>query len=261
MRAALRRRGLLVEAAGSVEARLKLAPRYRDDWYSLLLKYSFRLFLRDLIKNRERARLVDLTRYCNDKTARRYLAFLEKAGIVTRARPGWKLSDLRINSFGPTLEWLVAEILRREFGAVALASVRLCRPSVGGDYDAIAFADGRCLYVEAKSAPPRQLDSIQIKAFVKRVQELAPDMAILLNDTHLRMADKVVPLLERELLNAGVKKRGGRPLRLTRLEGETFHLEAHIFITNSHPDIRANLMSCLSAHWRRGFMSAGGFSL
>lgn len=256
VRAALKLRGLTVEAVGTLEAGLEVDSRFLDEWYHMLLRYSFRLFLRDLIKYRRGARISDLRRYCSGEVVRKYLGYVEQLGLAMKRGRRWRLTDLRVNSFGPTLEWLVAEVMQREFGAFAAAGVRLCRPSVGGDYDTIALVEGRCVYVEAKSAPPRQLDRGQIRAFCRRVRELAPDVAILLNDTHLRMADKLVPLLARELAIAGLGG-AGEGARFERVCGETFHFRESLFVTNSHPDIRANLTSCLALHWRRGFGGRG----
>jgi hypothetical protein len=55
------------------------------------------------------------------------------------------------------------------------------------------------IYIEVKSSAPRNIEQRQIGAFVERVAALAPDMAVLLKDTQLRMLDKLIPALRAEL--------------------------------------------------------------
>ena len=108
-------------------------------------------------------------------------------------------------SFGPTLEWFIAEMFKREFASPALYGVSIKETLSGGDYDVIASWNRRLVYVEAKSSPPRGIEQNEITAFFSRIDELLPDIAILFNDTQLRMKDKLVVMFEEEL-----KRRYGR---------------------------------------------------
>src|SRR5207302_1829795 len=81
-----------------------------------------------------------------------------QAGLEARVgRGAYRLRDARISSFGGTLEWYVAEVLVREFGCAATWGLRIPRATHGGDYDVVACAEGEVIYVETKSAPPRQI--------------------------------------------------------------------------------------------------------
>ena len=73
-------------------------------------------------------RAATLARYASPAVARRYLRFLAGAGLVVRTGRGrFRLAEPRIASFGATLEWYVAELLAREFEAIAYEPSRLER--------------------------------------------------------------------------------------------------------------------------------------
>jgi hypothetical protein len=243
--AALRRRGL--EWNGERDPTPLLVPRgaTRARHYALLGHYSYRLFLRDVLKQRTELRPATLTRYATPAVAARYLRFLAAAGLVTRTGRGrYRLADGRIASFGGTLEWYVAELLAREFGCAATHGLRIPRAPHGGDYDVVACAEGEVLYVEAKSAPPRQIVQGEVAAFLDRVDTLRPDLALFLADTTLRMRDKLVPLFAAEATRRGL------PWVATRLVQETWRVGPEIYLLNAEPDLRRALGACLAAHFR-----------
>jgi hypothetical protein len=211
----------------------------------LLGNYSYRLFLRDVLKHAGDLRLTRLTRYVTSAVAARYLYILVRGGLVVPVGRGrWRLRDARIVSFGGTLEWYVAEVLAREFGCAVAWGLRIPRVPYGGDYDVIACAEGAVLYVETKSAPPRQVTLEQVGAFLDRVDTLHPDLAIFLCDTTLRMQDKLVPFF------AAAARRRAVPSEAARLERETWRVGPEIYLTNSEPNLVHALGVCLAAHFR-----------
>jgi hypothetical protein len=246
VRYALRRRGLRCGPGRHLGAIIPRSARGRDALYELLKRYSFRLFLRDLIHLRRGARPGELTRYCSLPTAQRYLRSLQAIGLVRAARGGRFHLRLRgIHSFGPTLEWFVARALQLEFGIPSAWGLRPDGSGGGGDYDVVGVADGALIYVEVKSSAPRNIEQRQIGAFVERVGALAPDLAILLNDTQLRMLDKLIPALRVELR----RHRLGRGA-VRRVQGEVFSRGDRLFVTNSEPDLIGNLGLCLARFFR-----------
>lgn len=244
VRLALRRRGLAVKGVRQDQCILPAAAAARVEYYQLLRHYSFRLFLRDVIKHRDGFVVDDLVRYCSLASARGYLRWLRAHGLVRRAGARFRLlADAP--SFGPTLEWVVAAILEREYGIPCAWNLRLDGTSGGGDYDVIGFQEGACVYIETKSSPPRNIDAAQVRAFVNRIDTLRPQVAIFLNDTQLRMADKMVPLFRAEL-----RRRLARACRIERVQGELFAIGSRVFIANSDPDLAMNLGVCLARHFR-----------
>ncbi len=243
---ALRRRGVAVVRERH-EGVLLPAPPHRDRWYELLNHYSFRLFLRDLIRLRTGARIEQLSRYCSAEVAAEFVRHLQRLGLA-KIRAGLvSFAGEPPHSFGPTLEWFVAEVVRREFGMQAAWGLRPAKAAGGGDYDVVALADGALWYFEIKSAAPRNIEVAQTRAFVRRLATLAPDAAVFLNDTKLRMLDKLVPAIQQEL-DATLPHFG----QFRRLRGEVFVAADRLFVTNSDPELVANVGTCL-AHflWSR----------
>jgi hypothetical protein len=247
----LRRRGFAVykkEPAGDL---LLPAARHRRTFYAMLHKYSFRLFLRDVVKHQDGFTLEQVTRYATPDVTKAYLEYLVRVRLVRHERGAFRLIRTPVRSFGATLEWYVAEVLRQEYGAEALWGVKFRRPAVGGDYDVLAKLDGSLLYLEVKSSPPKQVTDGEVAAFLDRVQDLAPDLALFLMDTELRMKDKIVPMFEQELA-----RRSAYPPPVVRMERELFEINGRTFIINAKESITANIEAVL-ARWYRNIHAAG----
>jgi hypothetical protein len=245
VRVALRRRGLEWNGERDPTPLLVPAAHARGRHYALLGHYSYRLFLRDVLKHAAMLRTADLTRYATPEVAARYLRFLVRAGLVERTgRGAHRLRDPRIVSFGGTLEWYVAELLAREFGCATAHGLRIAHAAHGGDYDVLGCAEGELIYVETKSAPPRQIVQGEVAAFLDRIDTLRPDVALFLADTTLRMRDKLVPLFAAE---AARRALGWQAVRLER---ETWRVGPEVYLLNADPDLGRNLGVCLAAHFR-----------
>ncbi len=70
---------------------------------------------------------------------------------------------------------------------------------MGGDFDVIAAAEGKLVYLELKSSPPKNLTVAEVGAFFDRLQVLRPDLALFVVDTALRLSDKILPMLREEM--------------------------------------------------------------
>ena len=219
----------------------------RTALYALLQHYSFRLFLRDVISNKELFRAEGLVRYCSLETAQRYLSSLCELKIAEslKGKKGaYRLANRALYSFGPTLEWFVAQMFQREFASPAIYGVRFKETPSGGDYDVIASWEGRLVYVEIKSSPPRGIERNEIGSFLARIADLMPDIAFLFNDTQLRMKDKIVLMFE-EALHERYGLRSSDRFPVARLVDELFHINHRIYIVNSKRDAVANFNTCL----------------
>jgi hypothetical protein len=254
IRSALRRRGITLRLDDGGRDDLLVttwSPAARDRFYHEMQRYSFRLVLRDAIRlgGKGSFRAEDLTRHANVRAVQGHLEAMTALSLVQpftgRAGPRFKLVA-RASSLGPTLEWFVAEILRRELGFCVAWSLPMRGGSTGGDLDVVALAEGQLLLVEVKSGPPKHLNRSHVAAFLDRVQALAPHGAIFFEDTELRMADKIVVLFEEELANRGL------PLVLRRLHRELFTVGPGVFIANAYPDVASNLGRCVSELFRAG---------
>jgi Holliday junction resolvase-like predicted endonuclease len=251
----LRMRGIRVFRKNPTERLFFSSDLFDRDltrFYELMRRYSFRLVLRDMIKNQDGFRIRDLTRYCSSRVARGYCETLsEMEAIVKIGRQSYQTSVRPLYSFGPTLEWFVAEMFKREFASPALYGVSLKKTRSGGDYDVIASWNQRLVYVEVKSSPPKGVEQAEIATFFSRLDDLLPDVAILFNDTQLRMRDKLVVMVEEEL----EQRYGGESKKLypvERLVEELFHIQHRIFIVNSRKDVVENFKICLRDYLREG---------
>jgi hypothetical protein len=241
----LKRRGFKVFKKEPPDDLLVPDEPFHDSFYDMLHKYSFRLFLRDVIKHQDRFVVEQLTRYSAIRVIRSYLGYLRDVRLVREGAAGYVLSNKRVTSFGPTLEWYIAELLKREFGAEVLWGVKFKRPKVGGDYDVLAKLEGALLYIEAKSSPPKQVTDGEVAAFLDRVEDLAPETAVFLMDTELRMKDKVVPMFEHELA-----QRHSAPPAVARLERELFSIQDRIYIVNAKESIGRNIGTVVERYFR-----------
>jgi len=227
-----------------------LSPLYKIRFYEMMKKYSFRLVLRDMIKFQDRFRIRDLTRYCSAKAAQGYCNLLCDMGVITKNERGnYQTRVSPLYSFGPTLEWFVAEMFKKEFSSPAIYGVSIKNTPSGGDYDVIASWNQRLIYIEVKSSPPKGIEQNEISTFFSRMDDILPDVGFLFNDTQLRMKDKLVVMFEKDL-----GKRYGRESKtlypVERLMDELFHVQNHIFIVNSKKDVVVNFQICLKHYIR-----------
>lgn len=242
----LKRRGFRIYKKEPSEDLLLPEDTFINNFYEMLKKYSFRLFLREVIKNQKFFKLEDVTRYATSAVTKDYLNYMIGIGLVGSIPGGFRLLTGHIKSFGETLEWFVAEIFKIEFAAEAIWGIRFKRPEVGGDYDLIAKVDGSILYMEIKSSPPKQIYQQEISAFFDRVSDLSPEISIFFVDTELRMKDKIVAMFEEDL-----KKRHSHPPKVVRIKKELFRIWDRIFIINAKDSITSNIGKVLSWYFRR----------
>ena len=241
----LKRRGFVVYKKEPSEDLLIPSKRYLQSYYQMLNKYSFRLLLRDVIKQQGLFTLEQVTRYATTGVTKDYLAYLVSIRLIKKRNDVYSLTKGPVRSFGGTLEWYVAEVFKQEFGSEAVWGVKFKRPRVGGDYDVIAKFDGALLYMEVKSSPPKQIYDSEIAAFLDRVNDLSPEIAVFFMDTELRMKDKIVPMFEAEL----ARRISPHP-DVTRMERELFQIQNRIFIINAKEDIVRNLEKVLYQYYR-----------
>ena len=222
-----------------------------EEFYQRMKKYSFRLLLRDVIKFGS-FRPEELVRYSSIEVVREYAASLAKARILKAEPEGrYRLTNPEVTTFGPTLEWFVAELFRREFMAEAMWGVRFKDTCSGGDYDLLAAVAGKLLYAEVKSSPPKQIYDTEVKAFIDRSFELSPEISLFIVDTELRMKDKIVVLFEQVLPSTGLAG-----LTIERLKGELFHIDGRFFIINSKGSLASNIGEALSFSLKRSAHAA-----
>lgn len=200
--------------------------------------YAARLFLRGAIARREGFRPPEATRYVEPARAEALGRDLVDLGLAE------VLGDRRLRlrfparSFGGTLEWYVARELRERLGFDVLTGLAAGFPGVGGDLDVVAAAEGRLLFAEVKSSPPRHLAPGEAAAFFRRLRALRPDVGLFVVDTALRLDDRVLPLLL-----AAASSPLGEPRRLAH---EVWALTPHLYVVGAKPDLLRNLRAAVA---------------
>jgi len=245
----LKRRGMVIFKKEVMDdLLLPIDTSEEEGFYEKLKKYSFRLFLRDIIKHQTGFSLKDLVHYTTEEVARGYLDYCIRCGIVVPLEGDrFALFKIPIRSFGSTLEWFISKVLEKEFIAPTIWGIRFKDTVKGGDYDIISNIEGKILYMEVKSSPPKQIYDNEIKAFLDRIEELCPDISIFLMDTELRMKDKIVPMFDLELQ----KRYGIKRPEVQRMERELFCIDDRIFILNSKDNIITNIGTALNWYFRK----------
>lgn len=198
--------------------------------------YAFRLFLRGAIQHAAGFSPEEATTYVRPADARAFAEGLVALGLAAPVgRDRFRLVRPP-DSFGGTLEWYVGRELRRWLGFDVATGVKFHARGVGGDLDVVAAAEGKLVYLELKSSPPKHLSENEVRAFFDRVALLAPDLTLFVVDTALRLGDKVVPMLVAEF-----SRRTGRTVAPQRVERELWALDPRLYAVNSKPDLMMNI--------------------
>jgi hypothetical protein len=198
--------------------------------------YGFRLFLRGAILSRGPFRPAEATRYLAPAQARAAARDLVDLGLAAPAPGGRFRLRWPARSFGGTLEWWVARELRRRLALDVASGVRSGAPGVGGDLDVVAAAEGKLVYVELKSSPPKHVMPREVAAFLRRVRALRPHLSIFAIDTALRLPDKLLPML--------VEAAGAAAPR--RLRRDCWAVAPGLYAVNAQQDFLENLCLALA---------------
>jgi hypothetical protein len=202
--------------------------------------YAFRLFMRGAIEDASGFTPARTTRYLRPDQAGRFAEDLVALGLARRLPRGRYALRHPARNFGGTLEWYVARELRSRFGMDALYGLKFGTRGVGGDLDVVAAAEGKLIYLELKSSPPRHLSGEEVAAFVARLRALRPHVSLFVMDTALRLADKVVPML-----TAAIRDRGA-PVAPKRIVRDVWALTPHLYAVSAKGDLLANIGRALA---------------
>jgi len=240
--AMLRRRGLDPRpSAPDLPFDPSAAPGVHAAIAERLGHYAFRLFLRGAILRPRGFLPREATRYVGAAKARELAEAAVVLHLAVRLPRGRYRVARRARSFGGTLEWWLGRELRERLGFEVATGVRTGARGVGGDLDVVAAGEGKLVYVEAKSSPPKHVAAAEVRAFLRRVEALRPDLALFVVDTALRVSDKVLPMFAEALRRAGASP--PEPRRVVR---ETWALGPHLFVVNAREDLMENVCRAIA---------------
>jgi hypothetical protein len=226
-----------------------------DDFKRFLVLFgrqSFRKTVRRLLSAHGGAVPVGVLESIAGDRAGEYLEFLASIGVARRNADGTTGMTRAIDNIGPTLEWYVAELCERELDGDAEWAVQLENLPVGGDFDVLAWLAPTLLSVELKSGQPPEIPDSELRNFLQRDQELAPDMSVLLIDTDnaagvqalvQRMNDFVMPLVGAPNSQPTFNAQRDFP-------GVVFGWR-RVYVTGSHPSIITQLRRALQHYHAR----------
>jgi hypothetical protein len=215
---------------------------FRQRLVETMRHYAFRLFLRGAIQHPAGFAPEEATRFLGGAPASEMADTLVALELATRDAHGRYHLVRPPNSFGSTLEWYIGEELSRRLRFSVSVGVKFHAPGVGGDLDVVAMADGRLVYIELKSSPPKHLAAPEICAFFDRVRALRPDVTVFAVDTALRLGDRVIPMIDQA--RQARRPHGFAPAR--RVERELWALTAHVYVVNARPDLFANIARAIA---------------
>lgn len=241
--AMLTRRGLRPEEPGEDIPFLRgLDDRTADRFSDWLGHYAFRLFLRGAIRNAAGFQPASTTRYLSKSQSRNYADVLVSIGLAEKISKSRYRLKPAVWSFGKTLEWYVGRELEKKFGFSVATGVRLHVRGGGGDLDVVAAAEGKLVYLELKSSPPKNLAVNEIAAFCDRWMLVRPDLSLFVVDTALRLSDKVLPMLIEEFRHRGLAVSKAR-----RIAAQLWALTPHVYVVNGRRDLMANIGKAIAA--------------
>jgi hypothetical protein len=213
-------------------------------------KDSFRKMVRRLLQDNQDWVALGALAEIAGKSTDDYLDFLSRLKILDRSGNEVRLTR-PLQNLGPSLEHYVAEICMRELKGAAEWGVTLeGLPRSGGDYDVLAWLDPSLLYVECKSGRLENITESQIREFLQRSVELAPDLAVLLVDAGDNPSNLVVNTVNRVLHEAlRINDPSHQPIRLQSDYPGVYFGFHRIYVTNSKPWILTQLRRCLQHYY------------
>lgn len=268
--ASLQQRGFVIAARGDYAQTIAPAgmqpskilssgacmPDWDNDFYRRMSKISHRKMFRFMLTHPQGVSEVDLSNELRQEstTIHSRVLYLEKVGVIRECDENrWCLSQA-IDNFGPTYERYVKSVFEKEFRWSTEWGIKL-KGFKHGDFDVLATIASTLCYVECKTSRPENIGDTQLKSFLQRSQDLAPEIAVLLLDTEDPL-DKPLEQLENILTvikQKALAEPSWKPEKSFFIEPAKFagvHFGCRrIFVTNAKPSVVGNLRLCLRFYW------------
>lgn len=219
-------------------------------------KASFRKVIRQLLRDGRQFVEIEELRRIAGRSTEDYLTYLDRTLLIEREGTRVRLTR-EINDIGASLEHYVSVLCERELRGASEWSVLLANlPRSGGDFDVLAWLEPSLIYVECKSARPSHISEAEIREFLQRSVELAPDLAILLIDTE----DDLTQFVNRRI-NSVIRQEhcieddSDQWITERNDYPRVFYGPRNIYVINSRYTILAQLRRCLQhyyAHVKHG---------
>lgn len=270
----LKRRGFTIAAQGNIRhvvlplrREIPLSGEQVHEFLRLFNKAAFRKLIRQVALGTYGITMERLREIAPNR-ADEYVNFLVNLdmAVLSGGQVGLKRG---IDNIGPTLEWYVADVCEREFEGSAEWSVKL-EGGRYGDYDVLAWLPPSLIYIETKSSRPSEVSDNDLKRFLQRGIDLAPELAVLLIDTEDdlektgllgRLFEVMLPTVR---LASGIQDTKWQPEKpfialQPSYPGVSFGY-FRFYVTNSQPSIKRQLQRCLGHYNKnvKGHVFFGG---
>jgi len=270
--ASLRQRGFVIAARGDYAQTIAPAgmqpsgilssgaciPDWDNDFYRRMSNISHRKIFRFMLVHPQGVSEVDLSDELQQEstTIHSKVLYLEKAGVIRECDESrWCLSQA-IDNFGPTYERYVKSVFEKEFRWSAEWGIELEHFKYG-DFDVLATIASTLCCVECKTSRPEDVGDKQLRSFLQRSQDLAPEIVILLLDTEdpldkpLEQLESILTVITRKAL-AEPNWKPEKPFFIEPAGFAGVHFGCRrIFVTNAKPNVVRNLRLCLRFYWTR----------
>ncbi len=241
---------------GIPEAQRVFGPGPREQYHVLMAHSSFRKLARRLILAHGEPVPMALLRENAGDQVESYVEYLEAIEVVEATEAGTRCTR-PLDNFGASLEHHVAQTCVNDLLGTAEWGVHLDGlPHAGGDYDVLSWLSSVLVYVECKAKRPGEIRDDELRHFLQRHVELAPDLTILLIDTSDEL-DDLVDRVNRHIQTVmeaqpapSIIYVGGSPaesllVRQLDYPGVWFGAELKLYATNAEPSILPQLRRCL----------------
>jgi len=247
---------------GQGDEKQAIIPKVGDlteegEFHDFYNNYTFRKILRHLVAKGGSVHVKELKSICASSKLQYFRDFLTRSHIIkTSSDDTWELED-EVGSWGYTVEWYISRLIHDKLYYACQWGVKIDGLYAGGDYDVLSFGEGVLIYTECKSKSPNEISEKEIRYFLQRVQDLSPEIAVMLVDTDSRLYELVRHFIEIllpiERLRSGIKDPEWKPAKpiITKLEGfnELYFYPRQVFITNSQPSILHSIQDCLRHYY------------
>jgi len=248
--------GQLLLPAGLTEADWDLPVHQVSQLREMFGKESFRKVARRLTGAKDTpVPIPDLASMAGESVDK-YLEFLSDLAVVQLDGGSVRFTGSADN-IGPTLEWFVADLCETSLLGSAEWGVQLEGLPAGGDYDVLAWLSSTLVYIETKSSTPFAVEENELRQFLLRAADLAPDICVLLIDTADRrgLSDLVARLVQCSRFTVPgwpkLTPLPGSPLGIAELAPGLFFGSPRTFVTGSKPSILTQLRRCLQHYHTR----------
>jgi len=234
------RRGYLVMESSPIER--VIFPKediFFEDYYQKLFHYRFRRLLSDIlqIKSEEKIDLNLLLTRWKWEEIEEFWNFLLKCDIISCKDGIYFFNYPFVDNFGETLEWFIAELLKREFLIPVMWGIKLKEVKGGGDFDILGLLEGKFMYIECKTSPPNNVRLRDLWEFLRRREVLKPKVTIFFIDTTLKVERNIIDNISSLFSRRFSFK---EELKVEKLKEGIYSLNNSLYIMQSKGDLVRN---------------------